>query len=451
MKSPEAKPTLAATEVDLLNAIVEHRLPARAEDETKAAIRPFFDALRARYRGERVRAQAAARAYVTAQAAVADWVAHAPADDRAAPKKRTAETWHAVLSTSLDRFMECLTPNAESPAVTTPAPAAPARTPPVATSNDEAPPQAPQPAGDDQMNPGEAPPEAREVLAAGNEDAPVGELAREVASCEEDLVLSPTRNVSLVGAHAAVEPGPHLDPEPAATTVDLPIAQAPSKAEAATGSVLERPWPPLSRSTAAPPFPTAALAHWHEDFVLSVAACTQTAVDLGALHSLGALSGAVAQTAFVQVARADTHALQLWTMVAAPSGEGKGPVDRIVRAPFEAMEAEWRKEAGVNQPRIASARSVMAKRRTRLEASAAREDDPDERTRLMEQAAALAVDLAAMDGRVEPSILVEDATPPALVALLADHGRLLMLSDEGDTSSMRFAAIASTRARWISS
>ena len=95
------------------------------------------------------------------------------------------------------------------------------------------------------------------------------------------------------------------------------------------------------------------------------------------------------------------------------------------------MEAEWRKEAGVNQPRIASARSVMAKRRTRLEASAAREDDPDERTRLMEQAAALAVNIAAMDGRVEPSILVEDATPPALVALLADHGRLLMLSDEG--------------------
>ena len=277
MNSPATKPTLAATEVNLLNAIVEHRLLARAEDETKAGIRPFFDVLRARYRGEPVRASAMARAYASAQEAVAEWVAHAPADNRPPPKKLTAETWQDVISTRLDRFVECLTPNATSSAVTPPAAAAasPVQTPPVSASNDEAPPQAPQPAGDDQMNPGEVRPKAREVLTAGNQDAHVGEVAREIADREEDLVLSPTSTVSLVGAHAAVEPGPHLDPEPAATTVNLPIAQAPSKAEAATGSVLERPWPPLSRSTTAPPFPTAALAHWHEDFVLSVAAYTQ--------------------------------------------------------------------------------------------------------------------------------------------------------------------------------
>lgn len=187
-----------------------------------------------------------------------------------------------------------------------------------------------------------------------------------------------------------------------------------------------------------PAFPLAALPPVVRNEVGALAEAVQVPVDLAAAVALGVLSAAVGDVS-VEVRPGWLEPIAVYVVAVAESGEGKGPTVRALAAPLEAFDrerlAQERESVRIGQERhdtvvqrLQQARNAAAK----LGAGPAEEALRDE----------LAAELSNMK-RPEPHrLLADDVTPEALVSLLAFHGRIAVISDEGglfDTLAGRYS------------
>lgn len=182
-----------------------------------------------------------------------------------------------------------------------------------------------------------------------------------------------------------------------------------------------------------PPVPLEALPASLSQHAVSVAAAVKVPVDLIVAGELAAVAASAARRAEIAIGSTHVEPLNLYVMPVASPGERK-PV--AVREAIFPLEQEERRLIELALPTLNEARQTAAigrKRIERLHSEAAKADDAGTRRRLAEEAATLEASLDALP-IVEPSLIIDDATPEYLARALGEQGgRIFIASEEAGT------------------
>lgn len=186
-----------------------------------------------------------------------------------------------------------------------------------------------------------------------------------------------------------------------------------------------------------PPFPLDALPPVLADFVRAESEFSQTPPDMAAMLCLAACGAAIGKHAVVEVKPGYREPMNLFVAVVLPPGERKSAVLNAVTAPLE----EWeRSENERLKPQIAysvmKAKTIekQIENQMRIAAKAKSQHQAETAEAEIQQ---LTDKLAAHKLLVPPRILCDDATPEALVSLMAQTGgRAAQFSAEGGVFSM---------------
>ncbi len=173
---------------------------------------------------------------------------------------------------------------------------------------------------------------------------------------------------------------------------------------------------------AGPPFPNDVFPKEIGEFVERQAVALQTPLDLVGCLVLGTGAAASAGRCIIRLNPEWTEPVNLFVVVALPSGERKSPSFRAVTAPLEEKEQELALAA---EPEIASVRTradILARRLQEAKAQAARAKDDKNRERMANEAVQLAKELTALSVPVAPRLVADDATSEAVASLLAQQG-----------------------------
>lgn len=189
-------------------------------------------------------------------------------------------------------------------------------------------------------------------------------------------------------------------------------------------------WPPLipldGDTTSLPPFPIDALPKWIADMVRDVADELQVAPDLPAMLALAALSTIAAGRVDIAVRQTWVESVNLFLVVALPPGAGKSPAFKAMIGALEAYQTQLRRDSEAKIARIEQERRVLTTAMKRAE------DKGD-----LTEARIILNDLDSLQVPARPRLIIDDATPEALVARLHEQGgRLALMSSEGGLFDM---------------
>lgn len=185
------------------------------------------------------------------------------------------------------------------------------------------------------------------------------------------------------------------------------------------------PWSPLGSLPGAerPGFPVDALPCPVQGWVEATAEATQTPIDLAAGLAL-AVASTAALGAAVEVGSGWKEEVALYLACVLPSAERKSEVKGRAVEPLQKIERERinRAREGILQAR--AQRDALESQRKRLVTEAGKNKAT------YQEIAAVDAEIAQVGSTVEPRVFADDATPEALAGLLADHGRLGVISAE---------------------
>jgi hypothetical protein len=195
------------------------------------------------------------------------------------------------------------------------------------------------------------------------------------------------------------------------------------------------PWEspvPFGLTAVVPDFPTDCLPPVLRDWCVAEAEATQTPPDLAAGLALAVCAAGIAGKVRVRVCDRWAEPLNLFMIGVLPSGDRKTAVFAEATAPVIEYEAVLLEEV---RPRVAACESehrALEARVKHLESRSAKEEEPQERNKLMADAKEAARDLARHVVPALPELLVDDITPEKLAQLLGRQGgRVLQASAEG--------------------
>jgi replicative DNA helicase len=178
------------------------------------------------------------------------------------------------------------------------------------------------------------------------------------------------------------------------------------------------------------PLPLDALPPVVRAHVESIAGATQTPTDLPAVLALAAISTAVGGRVVVAVdERGWVEPVNIYAAAILPPASRKSPVFAAMIAPLEAWEREERERAGPAYRRARDAAEIAGEAFARTKKAAARgratADEVEVARAELERAQAAVPPF--------PRLLAADATPEALVLLMADQeGMIALLAPEAD-------------------
>jgi hypothetical protein len=188
--------------------------------------------------------------------------------------------------------------------------------------------------------------------------------------------------------------------------------------------------------THGPPFPVEVLPAWMAEAAVSCAESLQAPVDLPAILALGALSTVTMGHIEVHLPESDgwVEPTNLYLVVALPPGEAKSPAFKMMLACVRQLETELLAERAPLIREAEVTREILAKK-----AKAAREAAalPGKTAEDAKEAARLQYDAESVTVPNLPRLVADDATPEALVMLMATTGeRIALQSSEGGLFDM---------------
>lgn len=191
----------------------------------------------------------------------------------------------------------------------------------------------------------------------------------------------------------------------------------------------ETEWPPvipLGEAEAVAKFPVEVLPEWMQPIVLAVADDLQAEPDLPGVLGLVALSVACAGKRKVVVRNSWREPLNIYAAVALPPSSGKSPAFKWMLGVVRRFEKERMDTSRVQVEHVAQKRRIIEKAMRKAE------DRGDVQEALIQS------DLLLNTPELFPfRLIVDDATPEALVQKLYEHGqRLALLSTEGGPFGM---------------
>jgi hypothetical protein len=201
---------------------------------------------------------------------------------------------------------------------------------------------------------------------------------------------------------------------------------------------------PLRLSEFDPPaFPIDALPSWLRSFVEAAATSLQIPVDMPGALALTACGAAVAGKFIVQITPDWKEPLVIQVLLVMFSGERKTAALTEILAPIEAYERELAVASRGEIARQKGQKEILEQRLKTAQNAAAKAKGAD-REGKEEEAANLAQDLANLEIKAPPRLIVDDASPEKIASLLCEqNGRLALFSAEGgifDTISGRYTS-----------
>ena len=182
----------------------------------------------------------------------------------------------------------------------------------------------------------------------------------------------------------------------------------------------------------APPFPVDVLPKTIADMVSALSIATQTDPAMVSATALAALSACVGGHVKVTVLPGWVEQLVLYVLNIAESGERKSPVLAALLKPIQLAEKQLMDNCASHRVERKVNKDVAKDRARRLQREAAKQDDEEERSKLVIEAveAARQADLIMVPPR--PRIIADDATQEAIVTLMAEQGGAISIfSAEG--------------------
>lgn len=217
----------------------------------------------------------------------------------------------------------------------------------------------------------------------------------------------------------------------------------PTDQETAGGPLWDVPVPLTGATTAIPPFPVDVFPAWLGDMVTGVARFTATDPAMAGTLAVAVLSACTGGRLEVEPVAGWREPTNIFTAVIAGPGERKSPVHRAMTAPLFIAQATL---ADAIRPRIAEAaalRDIADRQAEQAKAQAAKATDPSKRDEAAAEAVAAAIAAEAITVPGLPKLITDDATPEALINLMAANGgRMAIISDEGgifDTLAGRYS------------
>ena len=191
-------------------------------------------------------------------------------------------------------------------------------------------------------------------------------------------------------------------------------------------------WPEATalRPEPMPPMPLDGVPGVVRDHVEAIAAGHQLPVDLALLCCLGALATCCQGLAYMQMGPGWTEELSLFTMAVLPSAERKSAAIREAVAPIEHYERDWAERVAEQVHGDREIHKALQMRVDEAVKAVAKAQGADEHVARADLRDALS-DLAEHVPMVTPRLLADDVTPEQLSRVLADHGRLGIISAEG--------------------
>jgi replicative DNA helicase len=205
-------------------------------------------------------------------------------------------------------------------------------------------------------------------------------------------------------------------------------------ADTTTASCGQRGWePPIPFGVAreVPAFPVEVLPGWLGEYVAAVATATQTPPDLAGMLALAVLATVAAGTVEVQPRPGWREPLCLFIAVGMDAGARKSSVFTALTRPVAEFERDQAAAALPGITESATLRRIADQAAAHAEAAAGKAP-ASQQEEARAEAIARAAEAASLVVPPLPRWLVDDATPEALAGLLATHGRIALLSPEGD-------------------
>jgi hypothetical protein len=181
-----------------------------------------------------------------------------------------------------------------------------------------------------------------------------------------------------------------------------------------------------------PRFPVQTLPDWLREFVEAEAIATQTPADLAAWLALCIIATAVAKKVMVCLKKGYCEPLNIFAVTVLPPGSRKSSVFNDVIKPLGEYEKSECQRADFEISRATAVYKIKEGILKKAQEDAVKAK-PQERDRLVEDAASIAADLNSARIPTTPRFFADDCTPEKLAILLRDQGgRLAVLSPEGD-------------------
>jgi len=180
-----------------------------------------------------------------------------------------------------------------------------------------------------------------------------------------------------------------------------------------------------------PVFPVEVLPDWLGEYVAAVATATQTPPDLAGMLALAVLATITAGAVEVEPRPGWREPLCLFVAVGMDAGTRKSGVFTALTRPVADFE---RGQAAAALPGITETAVLrrIADQAAATAETAAGKAPASQQDEARAEAIARAAEASALVVPPVPRWLVDDATPEALAGLLATHGRIALLSPEGD-------------------
>ncbi|MBO4159315.1 YfjI family protein [Micromonospora antibiotica] len=209
------------------------------------------------------------------------------------------------------------------------------------------------------------------------------------------------------------------------------------------GPLWDMPVPLTGATAPTPPFPLDVFPAWLGDMATGVARFTATDPAMAGTLAVAVLSACVGGRLEVEPVPGWREPTNIFTAVIAGPGERKSPVHRAMTGPLFLAQATL---ADAIRPRIAEAaalRDIADRQAEQAKAQAAKATDPGKRDDAAAEAVAAAIAAEAITVPGLPKLITDDATPEALISLMAANGgRMAIISDEGgifDTLAGRYS------------
>jgi hypothetical protein len=178
-----------------------------------------------------------------------------------------------------------------------------------------------------------------------------------------------------------------------------------------------------------PEFPAGLFPSWLGAHVGAVAEATETPRELAAMLDLAAAATAVQGKIKVEPEPGYTEPVNLFNVVALPSGHRKTAVYKKTTRPFIDWERKEQERLGPEIERLASERKTVEARVEKLRRQAAGSAS-EAYDKLVQQIAELEANKPEVP--VVPRLWCDDITPERLAALMAEHGeKMAVFSNEG--------------------
>ena len=179
-----------------------------------------------------------------------------------------------------------------------------------------------------------------------------------------------------------------------------------------------------------PPFPIETLPAWIADAAVELADSLQVPVDVPATIAIGALSALCSTRIKTKVKGSRwTESANLYLVLGMPPGSGKSPAYKAMTSPLQTIESEMVRAVKGDRSTALHLKAGLEKKAKAAADAIAKSDDP---RGAAETAARYEAEAEAIDVPALPRLTADDATPEALVKLLANHGgRIAIMSPEG--------------------